>query len=155
MRLIKFSLKRIFLIYIVLEIITFIGVCELIGALLAILLMILTSALGFSQLRQKSHNIIRKMQRAQTDPVFAQAELANIDGLHSIACILLILPGFLTDIAGGILLIPKIRGAILKRFSQPSSYRNPKGPQTFEGEYKRQADNDEFIDRKDDTDHER
>ena len=152
MRLIKFSLKRIFLIYFVLEIIAFILVCQLIGVTLAILLTILISAIGFSQLKQHSQEIMRKMQRAQSDPVFAQEVLSNVDIFHSIACLLLILPGFLTDIAAILLFIPQIRIIIIKKFSKPTTYGSSNGTKTFEGKFTRSSDNEDIIDKKDNHD---
>jgi UPF0716 protein FxsA len=137
----------------VLEIIAFILVCNLIGVTLAILLIILTSAIGFSQLKHRSQEIMRKMQRAQSDPVFAAEVLRNVDSLHSIACILLILPGFLTDIAAILLMIPQIRKIIIKKFSKSTTHQQTShGNKTFEGKFTRHSDNDDFITKKDEHD---
>ena len=70
------------------------------------------------------------------------------DSPLSLAGLLLLLPGFFTDIVGFLLLIPALRRILISRFvrvvpgpvpGSPSDHTGA-GPQVIEGEYRRERD---------------
>lgn len=143
MQFIKFSLKRFLLIYIVAELLAFILVSKAIGVTLAIILLVATCIIGTTLLKRKYLNILSAMKQAQQNHVMAQIVLNDMDGMDTLSCILLIIPGFLTDIAALLLFIPLIRRKLHQRFAKPG-YRQ-EGGNIIEGEYTKTTDTDEQI----------
>lgn len=100
----------LFFLYIYVEIKLFILVASYIGVLSALILLILTSVLGFTLLKRTGINAINKImlnQVSRTNPIF-----------NYVAAILLIIPGFLTDIMGLLTLLPPIQH-LLKKWFKP------------------------------------
>ena len=147
----KFSVKNFLLAYAIIELLIFVALCYLIGPLLTVLLVVATTIIGVSLLRQNTQEAFRNMQKAQRDPAFAQVAFNNDSGVRSLACIFLILPGFLTDAFGLILFIPFIKNKLLKRM-QSGAQNQQQSANVFEGGYKRVADNEEFIPKSTDDD---
>jgi UPF0716 protein FxsA len=101
------------------ELIVFLAVALAIGVTAALALMIGTSLAGALVLRHVGRARIGQI-RATLDNPAAAADRGGASGLLLVlAGILLILPGFITDLAGLALLIPPLRrwcGAMLGRF---------------------------------------
>ena len=110
----------IFIIFPLIEIIIFINIGNLIGTLYTILLIIVTGAIGLYLL--KNHSLVNLLKLSR-DPINAFNSLENLSAtlLIIISGLLLIFPGFLTDIFGLLILIPKIRNKILKNIIKKTS----------------------------------
>ena len=88
-----------------------------IGALNTILLIILTATIGIYYARIEGLNTIRsgvKNIYENKTPIYEMISGASI----AIAAVLLILPGFVTDFFGFIILFPVTRKIIIKKFIQ-------------------------------------
>src|SRR5205807_8325229 len=80
--------------------------------LAAIALTILTSLIGLSVIRNAGQNSVARVRTAFGDRVISRTELDGPGFLTVIAGGLLLVPGFLTDILGLLLLIPLTRQAL-------------------------------------------
>ncbi len=99
------------------ELVTFVLVAASIGFGPALALVIATSLFGIA--------VLRRQGRARLDALRASASGAGLgtgfagdDAIATIGAILLVLPGFITDIVGFLLLVPKVRqvlGATIRR----------------------------------------
>lgn len=110
----------IFIIFPLIEIIIFINIGNLIGTLYTLLLIIVTGAIGLYLL--KNHSLVNLLKLSR-DPINAFNSLENLSAtlLIIISGLLLIFPGFLTDIFGLLILIPKVRNKILKNIIKKTS----------------------------------
>ena len=91
------------------EIIAFISVAALIGLPYALLLMLGTTLVGFVTLRQAGRGGLSRFRVTMADAGMAGFQ-ANAGGfLKVLAGLLLLLPGFLTDLVGAALLIGPVR----------------------------------------------
>ena len=106
----------------IIEIMLFIKIGENIGALNTILLIILTAVVGiyFARIQGlktlKSGFINIYQNKVPVYEIFSGASIA-------IAALFLIIPGFFTDIAGFILLIPFIRRVIISMLIKKDNYK--------------------------------
>nr|WP_281393027.1 FxsA family protein [Roseibium litorale] len=95
------------------EIAVFIEVGSLIGAVPTILLTILTAVAGTFMLRQQGLSLLMRMQKE-----LDAGQVPGTDIMHGamivLASILLLIPGFVTDILGLLLFVPPIRDAIAR-----------------------------------------
>jgi UPF0716 protein FxsA len=90
------------------EVFVFIEVGHAIGWVAAILLLLGTSLLGARLLLIQGRAAIGRVSRAISER--RAPGRAAIDGaLGSLGCVLLVVPGFLTDVLGGLLLFPPSR----------------------------------------------
>lgn len=97
------------------EIAGFVIVGEEIGVLATLGLIVLTAVLGFALLRRQGLSLLNQMKAETAAGRTPQREI--IHGTMLIfAGILLIIPGFLTDIIGLLLFIPFVRDLIWNRF---------------------------------------
>ena len=107
----------------IIEIMLFIKIGENIGALNTILLIILTAVVGiyFARIQGlktlKSGFINIYQNKVPVYEIFSGASIA-------IAALFLIIPGFFTDIAGFILLIPFTRRVIISMFIKKDNYKS-------------------------------
>jgi UPF0716 protein FxsA len=109
----KISLICLLLIPIV-EIYLFIRVGGYIGALPVIGLCILTACMGSMLVHKQGIQTIRRVQRKIEQGVVPATEL--LAGILILAAgVLLLTPGFFTDLAGFLILVPGIRAAIISR----------------------------------------
>jgi len=136
-----------FPIFLLLEIAVFIIVGQAIGVLATLLLIIATTILGFMILRQQGLSVAQKMYKAMQahQPIFLEK---GPDGLVVIAGILLIIPGFITDTIGLILLIPFVRKLIHQKWSKnnPCAANDADHqPRVIEGEFKKSEDKGQKI----------
>jgi len=127
------KLKNLLIIYFITEILLFILVCNLIGIFTTLFLFILTTIIGMILLREHNVNLARKMhQSMQSGNMFQMNFMSNSS--VTLAGILLVIPGFLTDIFGLLLLIPTIRSATFRLFSKRAKSKKSDSD-VIEGEY--------------------
>ena len=112
----------ILLIAIFIEIAGFIIVGKQIGVLATLGLIILSMVAGFVLLRVQGITLLTKMQSELAAGHMPDRELAH-GALLIIAAILLIIPGFVTDIIGLLLFIPQIRELLWKWLSKRMTVR--------------------------------
>ncbi len=126
-----------------LELYLLIQVGSEIGALPTIGLSILTAVIGTFLVRVQGFSVLLRV-REMLDRGEVPA-LEVLDGaLLLIAGVMLLLPGFLTDALGFLLLIPPFRRLLILRFvrvipAHPQPRAEP-GPRVIEGEFRRERD---------------
>ena len=135
----------LFLIIPLIEIYLFIMVVSLIGILPTLLFVILSAIVGVYILRIQGVITWRTMQMTlETREIPTAALLEGI--LFSLGGVLLIIPGFFTDVLGLVCLIPSVRHYLFSswyQYIQSSSspkVKSPRQPITIEGEYRREQD---------------
>jgi UPF0716 protein FxsA len=119
-----------------------------IGALPTVLLVILTSAVGAALARHQGYATLQSLQRT-----LARGEIPAVEILEGvillIGALLLLTPGFLTDLAGFICLIPASRRALASWAMQhitvttspapgPTGPSSGRRPRTLEGDFHRE-----------------
>jgi len=101
--------------WLALELTAFMAVVETIGVAGALLLGFATSLAGFALLRQTGTGALNHFRSAFSGA--PQGQDAMFDGLiRAIAAFLLILPGFISDLAGLALAAPSLRQMLVRRF---------------------------------------
>ena len=124
------------------EIYLFIKVGSQIGALNTILLILATAVVGIWYARYEGFNTLKSgmSQLVRNElPLYEMVSGAAI----AFAALLLILPGFATDIIGILLVFPITRRIILSKYSKKNSSKNKqKGKNYIEGEYEDIDDKD-------------
>jgi UPF0716 protein FxsA len=119
------------------EIATFIVVGGAIGLVRTLALVIVSSAIGAIMLRDAGMMTALKLQRERGNPAIILAE----GGTRMLAGLLLLIPGFLTDIAAILLLVPALRRALLARLghkdSASVSSRSSTSPHVIDGDFRR------------------
>lgn len=143
--------------YVYIEISLFIQVSHVLGVLLTLILVIFTSALGMSLVRNQGFKNLLLMQQRMAAGENPAAEMIKTVSLI-IAGLLLVLPGFFTDFLGLLLLLPPVqRHLTVKlmpylRFSWMSggAGANPTGGQTFDGEFQRKDPSQDRLPHDDD-----
>lgn len=124
------------------EIATFIVVGGWIGVLPTVLLVLFAGVAGIGLIRMQGLNTLARLQAsldAGGDPVGPLAEGA----LKVIAGVLLVIPGFLSDVAALLLLTPPVRRALVRRGAagvtvRATQVRRPRPsapPETIEADY--------------------
>jgi UPF0716 protein FxsA len=107
----------------ILEIATFISVGQRIGVWNTIGLVLLATVIGVMVLRYQGMETLRKITRDLRGNTIAADGIA--DGfLVVLAAILLIIPGFLSDIVGLVLLLPPVRRLIWRRWAKNFQMRS-------------------------------
>ena len=107
------------------EIYLFIKIGSYIGAFNTISLILITAIVGVAYARYEGFNTIRSGMSQLIKNELPIYEIIS-GGALAFAAILLILPGFATDIIGLILIFPPTRKLILKNFSKKYKTRNKK-----------------------------
>ena len=118
-----------------LEIFLFIKIGSVIGAFNTITLILITAITGIIYARHQSFNALRSgfAQLVKNEvPIYEIISGAAI----AFAAILLILPGFATDILGFLLLFPFTRKLIIKRFAKNYRKKTKTKGDFIEGDYK-------------------
>ena len=129
------------------EIYLFIKVGSLVGALNTILLILTTAIVGIWYAKYEGFNTLRSGMSQLVKNELPLYELVS-GAVLAFAALLLILPGFATDIIGIMLVFPPTRKLILNMYSTKKSSKNKKTSSQenyIEGEY-------QDIDDKDDKD---
>ena len=129
----------------VLEIYLFIKIGAQIGALTTILLIFITAILGVYYARYEGLNTLKagftQLSKQET-PAYEVISGATI----AFAALLLIIPGFATDILGFFLIFPITRKIILKKFSKKFSPKKNTKNNFIDGEFEDiEDDNDRKI----------
>ena len=118
-----------------LEIYLFIKIGAKIGAFNTILLILITAVLGVSYAKFEGINTLKSATKNLINNLIPIYEIISGAAL-AIASILLILPGFATDIIGIVLIIPFTRKLIIKLFSKKIKKNDTEKSKKFiEGEY--------------------
>jgi UPF0716 protein FxsA len=118
----------------VVEIYLFIKIGAQIGAITTILLIFLTAVLGVYYAKYEGLNTLKagfsQVSKNET-PAYEVISGAAI----AIAAILLIIPGFATDILGFLLIFPITRKLIFSKFSKKINIKKNKKNNFIDGEY--------------------
>ena len=126
------------------EIYLFIKVGSEIGALNTILLILTTAVVGIWYARYEGFNTLRSGMSQLVKNELPLYEIVSGAAI-AFAALLLILPGFATDIIGILLVFPVTRKMILSRYSKnfsPKKKENLKKKNFIEGEYEDIEDKD-------------
>jgi UPF0716 protein FxsA len=94
------------------EIALFVAVALKVGVLAALALTILTSLAGMAVIRHAGWNAVTRTRGAFGDGVITRAELDGAGVLTVLGGVLLVIPGFLTDAIGLVLLLPPVQSYI-------------------------------------------
>lgn len=137
----------VFFIYAYLELSFFVKVADSIGVFLALIGIIATSIIGFSLIKKQGLNNLSIMQQKIANNQSPKDEIIKSVSLL-FSGFLLLIPGFLTDILGAILLIPRVQDYIVefivKKFPFKvrsfSSSNNAQLNDVIEGEFERKDD---------------
>ena len=118
----------------IVEIYLFIKIGAQIGALMTILLIFITAILGVYYARYEGLNTLKsgftQLSKQQT-PTYEVISGATI----AFAAVLLIIPGFATDILGFFLIFPITRKIILNKFSKKFSSKKNTKNNFIDGEF--------------------
>jgi UPF0716 protein FxsA len=134
----------LFIVVPLLELYVLIEVGSEVGALTVIALLLAAAMAGGLLLRWQGLSLAQRARET-----LARGELPAVEMLEGmlvvIAGVLLILPGFLSDIAAIALLLPWIRNSLLRRYAAsrkpaPDTREEPRRPQIIEGEFRREDD---------------
>ena len=126
------------------EIYLFIKVGSEIGALNTILLILTTAVVGIWYARYEGFNTLRSGMSQLVKNELPLYEIVSGAAI-AFAALLLILPGFATDILGILLVFPVTRKIILSKYSKKYSSKkkdNDRGKNYIEGEYEDIEDKD-------------
>lgn len=139
------------------EISLFIQVAHVLGVFLTLLLVIFTSGVGISLVRNEGMKTLMQIQQKLALGESPAAEMVKSVSLL-LAGFLLLLPGFFTDFLGLLLLLPPVQKHLTLKllphltFSRGGFRAGQGGGATFEGEYQRK---DEYHERLGHTDREK
>ena len=126
------------------EIYLFIKVGSEIGALNTILLILITAIVGIWYARYEGFNTLRSGMSQLVKNELPLYEIVSGAAI-AFAALLLILPGFATDIIGILLVFPVTRKIILSKYSKKNTSKkkdNDRGKNYIEGEYEDIEDKD-------------
>lgn len=119
------------------EIALFIQVGDLIGLFPTLALVVLSAVAGILMIRSQGRNALARLRRSfdeMSDPTEPLATGATI----LVSGILLVVPGFFTDMVGFLLLLPPVRMALLRWLRARmivTEFRGRQGDQVIDGEY--------------------
>ena len=128
----------------IIEIYLFIKVGSEIGALNTILLILTTAVVGIWYARYEGFNTLRSGMSQLVKNELPLYEIVSGAAI-AFAALLLILPGFATDIIGILLVFPVTRKIILSKYSKKNTSKkkdNDRGKNYIEGEYEDIEDKD-------------
>lgn len=145
--------------YVYIEISIFIQVAHVFGVLMTLILVIFTSVIGMSLVRNQGFKNLMLMQEKMQAGESPAAEMIKSVSLI-LAGLLLLLPGFFTDFLGLVLLLPPVQKHLTVKLMLHLHFgRMPgggfaggtNGGQTFDGEYQRKDERPDQLDHKDDN----
>ena len=127
------------------EIYLFIKIGSQIGAFNTVLLILTTAVAGVAYARYEGFNTLKsglsQLVKNQI-PVYEIISGATL----AFAALLLMLPGFATDMIGVLLIIPFTRKVILSKFIKKKKYKNDNNKNYIEGDYEDiSEDNDKKL----------
>ena len=127
------------------EIYLFIKIGSQIGAFNTVLLILLTAVVGVGYARYEGYNTLKTgmSQLVKNElPVYELISGATL----AFAALLLIIPGFATDLIGILLIVPFTRKFILKKFIKKHNKTKKKNTNYIDGDYEDiSEDNDKKI----------
>ena len=127
------------------EIYLFIKIGSQIGAFNTVLLILLTAVVGVAYARYEGFNTLNSGMKQLFKNELPVYELVSGATL-AFAALLLIFPGFATDIIGMLLVIPFTRKIILGRIVKKNNYKKKKHSNYIDGDYEDLSDdNDKKI----------
>ncbi len=121
------------------EIAAFIFVGKAIGIFPTLMLIVASSVIGITMLREAGIGTLMRLQQGRSAPAAILAE----GGTRMLAGLLLLIPGFLTDLAAVALLIPGLRRIFRGRITMTTTVRGgqnappPEPAGTIEGDFRR------------------
>lgn len=147
----RFVLALLFIVLPLAEIYVLVQVGSAIGAIATVALVVFSAVLGSLLVRHQGLRTLQQI-RASLDRGEPPAIPMLEGGLLVIGGILLLIPGFITDVVGGLLLIAPLRRLLILGFvaraarkpprpgpgAAPGPQSPPEGPRTIEGEYRRE-----------------
>ena len=116
------------------EIYLFIKIGSYIGAFNTVSLILITAIVGIIYARYEGFNTLRSGMSQLIKNEIPVYEIISGAAL-AFAALLLILPGFATDLIGLILIFPPTRKLILKSFSKKYASKNQKKQNFIDGEF--------------------
>jgi UPF0716 protein FxsA len=123
----------------VIEIAGFILVGERLGVVVTISLTVATAVAGLATIRLQGGSLVARARAAfaRDEPPLVEA----IEGLAlALAGVLLVVPGFFTDLLGALLLVPPLRLAtawlVLDRLARGASRRRPGDGEAIDGTFR-------------------
>ena len=116
------------------EIYLFIKIGSYIGAFNTVSLILITAIVGIIYARYEGFNTLRSGMSQLIKNELPVYEIISGAAL-TFAALLLILPGFATDLMGLILIFPPTRKLILKNFSKKYTSKNQKKKNYIDGEF--------------------
>tara|TARA_B100001248_G_scaffold247523_1_gene219080 strand:- start:1809 stop:2234 length:426 start_codon:yes stop_codon:yes gene_type:complete len=129
----------------IVEIYLFIKIGSQIGALNTIILIFLTAIIGVYYAKYEGINTLRSGVTQIIKNQIPAFELISGAAI-AFAAVLLILPGFATDIVGFLLILPITRKLILGRLNKKFERKNKEGNDFIEGEFEDiEDDNDKKV----------
>ena len=135
------SLLLLLVIVPIIEIYLFIKVGSYIGAFNTILLILLTAIIGIMYARYEGFNTLRSGMSQLIKNQMPVYEIISGAAL-AFAALLLILPGFATDLIGLLLIFPPTRKLFFKKVSNNYSDKNNKRQDFINGEFEDIKDDD-------------
>jgi len=121
------------------EIYLFIKIGSYIGAFNTISLILITAIIGLVYARYEGFNTLRSGMSQLIKNEIPIYEIISGAAL-AFAALLLIIPGFATDLMGLILIFPPTRKLILKNFSKKYETKNQKKNEFIDGEFEDKDD---------------
>jgi len=128
-----------FLLYLFLEVIVSVNISSSIGGLSTFVEILLTAFIGISILVNFRRTLVENMRAVSLSCIDLE-EFQKLNLFTLIGAILLILPGFLTDIFGALLQFSVITSMIVNRYNVKSS--NCKTRDTYNEKINKQKDSD-------------
>ena len=135
----------------IMELAAFIAVAAQIGFLPAVALMAVGSMAGALILRHAGGNHIARVRVALGEGSFTALQADSSGGLVLLAGILLLIPGFITDALGLLLLVPPLRQAIGSAFGRGVPAQRADGVVDLPPEQWRRVPDPELPDHRDDA----
>ena len=127
----------------ILEIYLFIKIGSQIGAFNTISLILVTAIVGIAYARYEGFNTLKSGIAQLTKNELPIYEIISGAAL-TFAAVLLILPGFATDLLGILLIFPYTRKLFLKKFSKKYEKKNNEKKNFIEGQYE-DIDDDKWL----------
>ena len=127
----------------IVEIYLFIKIGNYIGAFNTISLILITAIVGIAYARYEGFNTLKSGIAQLTKNELPIYEIISGAAL-TFAAVLLILPGFATDLFGILLIFPYTRKLFLKKFSKKYEKKNNEKKNFIEGQYE-DIDDDKWL----------
>ncbi|HEY1473709.1 MAG TPA: FxsA family protein [Pseudolabrys sp.] len=133
-----------------LELAAFVAVAGVIGFLWALMLVVATSMAGALVLRHAGGNHIARVRVAMADGGFTALQADSAGTFTLLAGILLLIPGFITDVLGLLLLLSPLRRALGALFGLKAAPARADGVVDLEPAQWHQVPDAALTDRRDD-----